>query len=73
MLYPVTLQIDAYIQADSYKSAQSIAEEIELNASADFDLLEEMDIVNITVNDVDYYDEEGNDSYDEENDSETDY
>ena len=53
MLYPISITIDAYIQASSYSEAKEIVQKIAENASIDTDVIEYVsdfeDVANCTV------------------------
>lgn len=60
MLYPFSITLDLYIQADSYEEAKKIAEaysqDILLNNEYYPEIIQDdMEVANYTVNDVDCY------------------
>lgn len=60
MLYPFTITLDLYIQADSYEDAKRIAEAYSQDVSLDDEMYPEivqddMQVANYAVNDVDCY------------------
>lgn len=60
MLYPYTIRLDLYIQADSYEDAKKIAEAYSQDASLNNEdypeiVQDDMEVVDYAVNDVDCY------------------
>lgn len=58
MLYPYTIRLDLYIQADSYEDAKKIAEAYSQDVSLNNEdypeiVQDDMEVVNYAVNDVD--------------------
>lgn len=60
MLYPFSITLDLYIQADSYEEAKKIAEAYSQDVSLNNEdypeiVQDDMEVVNYAVNDVDCY------------------
>lgn len=58
MLYPYTIRLDLYIQADSYEEAEKIAEAYSQDVSLNNEdypeiVQDDMEVVDYAVNDVD--------------------
>lgn len=60
MLYPYTIRLDLYIQADSYEEAEKIAEAYSQDVSLNNEdypeiVQDDMEVVDYAVNNVDCY------------------